>query len=229
MVRREWTVRTAARPMFRALKRLLQRGMLDPAQLTLRLFGPSDAAGCALVMALRDGAREGVHDGVKAPPVRRRRPRTRRPAAPPAAPPAETAEPVSPTRPSARRRRARPPEEDDAAVVAKLVAQHAEYNAKRFGGALRTVPIEVSPRMRSRLRLLSAGQQDDASDDHDQPGSSPAARVGRSFSDLAARDGASMAGGDWAAGGSWCPVPRQGTGGRRGAAREASGRERVTV
>jgi hypothetical protein len=143
--------------MFRALKRLLQRGMLDPAQLTLRLFGPSDAASVrdgardGARDGVRDGLRDGVREGVKAPPVRRRRPRTRRPAGPPAAPPAETAEPVSPTRPSARRRRARPPEEDDAAVVAKLVAQHAEYNAKRFGGTLRTVPIAISPRMRSRL------------------------------------------------------------------------------
>jgi hypothetical protein len=35
--------------------------------------------------------------------------------------------------------------------VAKLVAQHAEYNAGRFGGELRAVPIAVSRRMRSRL------------------------------------------------------------------------------
>jgi hypothetical protein len=36
-------------------------------------------------------------------------------------------------------------------VVAKLAAQHAEYNAARFGGALGAVPIALSRRMRSRL------------------------------------------------------------------------------
>ncbi|MFI5249275.1 MAG: SprT-like domain-containing protein [Gemmatimonadales bacterium] len=35
--------------------------------------------------------------------------------------------------------------------MAKLVAQHAEYNAARFGGALGALPIAVSRRMRSRL------------------------------------------------------------------------------
>jgi hypothetical protein len=126
--------------MFRALKRLLQRGMFDPAQLTLRLFSPDDLA----------GRRERVKDPAR-PPVRRRRPRPPRRAEPPAEPPGETAGPVSTGRPAARGRRPRGPEEDDATLVAKLVAQHAEYNAGRFGGELRAVPIAVSQRMRSRL------------------------------------------------------------------------------
>jgi hypothetical protein len=130
--------------MFRALKRLLQRGMFDPSQLTLRLFSPDETP----------GRRDGVNEPARQP-VRRRRPRSRRPAEPPAEPPAgppvERASPVSTGRPAARGRRARGPEEDDAAVVAKLAAQHAEYNAGRFSGELRSVPIAVSPRMRSRL------------------------------------------------------------------------------
>jgi hypothetical protein len=134
------TLRATTGPMFRALKRLLARGIFDPAQLTLRLFTPNETP---------DG-REGVREP-KRPPVRRRRPRQPRPATPPAAPPAETATPPGTRRPAARGRRARAPEEDDATVVAKLVAQHAEYNASRFGGTLGTVPIAVSGRMRSRL------------------------------------------------------------------------------
>jgi hypothetical protein len=129
--------------MFRALRRLLERGIFDPAQLTLRLFTPSEAP----------NGREPAGEPAR-PPARRRRPRPRRPApsvAPPVAPPAETAPLAGTGRPAARARRARAPEEDDAAVVAKLVAQHAEYNAVRFGGTLGTVPIAVSRRMRSRL------------------------------------------------------------------------------
>ncbi len=126
--------------MFRALKRLLERGIFDPAQLTLRLFNPNEAP---------DG-RNGESEPGRLP-VRRRRPRPRRPAPPPGAPPLETAPPAGTARPAARARRARGPEEDDATVVAKLVAQHAEYNAARFGGALGVVPIAVSRRMRSRL------------------------------------------------------------------------------
>jgi SprT-like family len=133
------TLRASAGPMFRALKRLLQRGIFDPAQLTLRLFNPNEAPD-----------RDGEGDPGR-PPVRRRRPRPRRPTPPHGAPPVETAPPAGTARPAARARRARGPEEDDATVVAKLVAQHAEYNAARFGGALRALPIALSRRMRSRL------------------------------------------------------------------------------
>jgi hypothetical protein len=136
--------------MFRALKRLLQRGMFDPSQLTLRLFSPDETP------RHRDGVNEPARQ-----PVRRRRPRPPRPAKPPGEPPArppvEAVAPVSTGRPAARGRRARGPEEDDAAVVAKLVAQHAEYNAGRFGGGLRAVPIAVSRRMRSRLGYYRLG------------------------------------------------------------------------
>lgn len=48
----------------------------------------------------------------------------------------------------------RPPERthpDDAALVARLQALHARLNAERFGGALRTIPVRVSRRMKSRL------------------------------------------------------------------------------
>jgi hypothetical protein len=114
--------------------------MFDPSQLTLRLFSPDDPR----------GRRPRVNEPAR-PPVRRRRPRPPSPAVPPGEPPAETAAPVSTGRPAVRGRRQRGPEEDDASVVAKLVAQHAEYNAGRFGGELRALPIAVSRRMRSRL------------------------------------------------------------------------------
>ncbi len=126
--------------MFRALRRLLERGIFDPAQLTLRLFNPNEAP---------DSPRAVSEPGRT--PVRRRRPRPRRPVAPPGVPPVETAPPAGTARPAVRGRRGRAPEEDDATVVAKLVARHTEYNAARFGGALGALPIAVSRRMRSRL------------------------------------------------------------------------------
>jgi hypothetical protein len=108
--------------MFRALRRLLRRGMFDPAQLALGLFGPAT-----------------------------------RPDAP------TEASPIVPPRPErprpVRPRPVRSREEQDASAVAKLVARHAEYNATRFGGALREIPIDLSRRMRSRLgyyRLATA-------------------------------------------------------------------------
>ena len=48
----------------------------------------------------------------------------------------------------------RPPERthpDDAAVVARLQALHVQLNAERFAGALRSIPVRVSRRMKSRL------------------------------------------------------------------------------
>jgi hypothetical protein len=48
----------------------------------------------------------------------------------------------------------RPPERthpDDAPLVARLQALHARLNEERFGGTLRTVPVRVSRRMKSRL------------------------------------------------------------------------------
>lgn len=40
---------------------------------------------------------------------------------------------------------------DDAALASRLQAEHARLNAERFAGALRTIPVTVSRRMRTRL------------------------------------------------------------------------------
>jgi hypothetical protein len=48
----------------------------------------------------------------------------------------------------------RPPERthpDDELMVARLRELHAQLNAERFGGSLRTIPVRVSRRMKSRL------------------------------------------------------------------------------
>ena len=58
-------------------------------------------------------------------------------------------------RPSAPRRRERPRPED-APIVAQLARFHAHYNRVYFGGALRTVPICLSSRMRTRLGHYTA-------------------------------------------------------------------------
>ena len=131
--------------MFRALKRLLQRGIFDPTQLTLRLFGP-------------DGSREALPDPEQPRGQPRRRGPRRTPVRPGVAPRHLSVPPGVPA-PAARVRRVRSPEEQDAVVVARLVDRHGEYNATRFGGALRPIPIDLSRRMRSRLgyyRLASA-------------------------------------------------------------------------
>jgi len=62
-------------------------------------------------------------------------------------------------RPRPRRRRTR--DEQQAAAVARLVTRHAALNAERFAGTLRSIRIEVSPRLRSRLgyyRIATARQ-----------------------------------------------------------------------
>lgn len=40
---------------------------------------------------------------------------------------------------------------DDDALVRRLQALHQQLNAERFGGVLRTIPVRVSRRMKSRL------------------------------------------------------------------------------
>ena len=60
-------------------------------------------------------------------------------------------------------------------------------------------------------------------------GASSAARLGGSLPDIAPRDGASMAGGEWPAGRSWPAVPGEGASGRRGASGEASRRQRMAA
>jgi len=55
--------------------------------------------------------------------------------------------------PDVRTTRVRTPRTNpqDVALVAKLTAAHQYYNAKLFNGALRTVPIRISRRMKNRL------------------------------------------------------------------------------
>lgn len=57
----------------------------------------------------------------------------------------------------ARPRRLPKSHPDDGRLVEKLRVAHAELNAARFGGALGTVAIRVSRRMRSRLGHYSPG------------------------------------------------------------------------
>lgn len=56
----------------------------------------------------------------------------------------------------------RPPERthpDDELMVARLRELHVQLNAERFGGALRTIPVRVSRRMKSRLGHYLPGRQ----------------------------------------------------------------------
>jgi hypothetical protein len=53
----------------------------------------------------------------------------------------------------ARRERTRP---EDEPLAAKLTEWHARYNGEHFGGALKTVPVRVSRRMKSRLGHYTA-------------------------------------------------------------------------
>jgi hypothetical protein len=52
-----------------------------------------------------------------------------------------------------RRQSTRP---EDEPLAAKFVEWHVRYNAEHFGGALKTVPVRVSRRMKSRLGHYSA-------------------------------------------------------------------------
>lgn len=56
--------------------------------------------------------------------------------------------------PRAPRRETERPE--DAPAVAKLAEWHTRYNAQHFGGALRSVPVRLSRRMKSRLGHYTA-------------------------------------------------------------------------
>ena len=49
---------------------------------------------------------------------------------------------------------------DDAAMVAQLESWHARYNTRHFEGGLKTVPIRVSRRMKSRLGHYSPANGD---------------------------------------------------------------------
>lgn len=61
-------------------------------------------------------------------------------------------EPPDATAPT-RRERTRP---EDEPLAAKLTEWHARYNAQHFAGALKTIPVRVSRRMKSRLGHYSA-------------------------------------------------------------------------
>ena len=50
-----------------------------------------------------------------------------------------------------RARRPDAPHPDDAPLAKRLVDWHQRYNARHFGGALKTIPVRVSRRMRARL------------------------------------------------------------------------------
>jgi SprT-like family len=131
--------------MFRALMRLIQRGIFDPAQLTLRLFGPDDTRVAGANPAPPTGTLTDILT------ERPRHVRPRRAQVRPRAMPLQLSVPAVAPRPSPGVGRMRTPASEDAAVVATLVARHAEYNASRFGGVLQSVPIDLSRRMRSRL------------------------------------------------------------------------------
>jgi hypothetical protein len=55
--------------------------------------------------------------------------------------------------PPARRERTRP---EDEPIAAKLGEWHARYNEQHFNGSLKTIPVRVSRRMRSRLGHYTA-------------------------------------------------------------------------
>jgi hypothetical protein len=50
---------------------------------------------------------------------------------------------------------------DDARIAERLAEWHAEFNEQLFGGKLRSVPIHVSRRMRTRLGHYSASSGED--------------------------------------------------------------------
>jgi hypothetical protein len=56
-----------------------------------------------------------------------------------------------------RKERARP---GDAAILERLEALHRELNLRHFGGALSSIPIRLSGRMKTRLGELSVDAQD---------------------------------------------------------------------
>jgi hypothetical protein len=56
-----------------------------------------------------------------------------------------------PDEPPRRRRKPERPHPADAPLIRELTRWHAQYNHERFGGSLRTVPIRISRRMKSRL------------------------------------------------------------------------------
>jgi hypothetical protein len=60
---------------------------------------------------------------------------------------------VTTSGPPTRRERTRP---EDEPIAAKLTDWHARYNEQHFAGSLKTIPVRVSRRMRSRLGHYTA-------------------------------------------------------------------------
>jgi hypothetical protein len=169
--------------MLQALTRLLG-GRHDPTQLALPLeiapgvrtaddllarlreLGLTTITGCRLtrnrnVMVSFRGAQLRVHEGfLTAPPevheaiVTFVEGRTR--AARRAARRRIVDYPIDLARGPMRRQRTRP---QDEGLAARLADCHARYNAEHFGGALRSVAVRVSRRMRSRLGHYTAGNR----------------------------------------------------------------------
>ena len=67
-------------------------------------------------------------------------------------------------RPAARTERKERTHSDDVAMVLQLEQWHARYNTRHFAGALKTVPIRVSRRMKSRLGHYSPGSREVAAE-----------------------------------------------------------------
>ena len=167
--------------MLRALRSLLVKGGRDPAQLALELdggqlrtaddllarlrsLGLKRIARCRLtrnanVMVSWRGDELRVHEGyLSAPPeiheaivvfVESRSRAERR-----AATKRIVAYSGSTWRDSGRRERTRP---EDEPLAKKLGEWHARLNDECFGGALKSIPIRVSRRMKSRLGHYTAG------------------------------------------------------------------------
>ncbi|HEV8448006.1 MAG TPA: SprT-like domain-containing protein [Gemmatimonadaceae bacterium] len=170
--------------MLHALKSLLARGRRDPAQLTLELdagqlrtaddllarlrsLGLKRIARCRLtrnanVMVSWRGDELRVHEGYLTAPadiheaivvfVESRSRAERRSATKRIVSFAGTT-----WRHSGRRERTRP---EDEPLARKLEDWHARLNEEYFGGALRSLPVRVSRRMKSRLGHYTGGQVD---------------------------------------------------------------------
>lgn len=61
----------------------------------------------------------------------------------------------------ARRERMRP---EDEPLAARLAEHHARFNLDHFGGALSTIPVRISRRMRSRLGHYTAAKDGDGAE-----------------------------------------------------------------
>src|ERR1043165_5581871 len=170
--------------MLRALKSILYRGRLQSPQLSLDLDGPprnadellsrlrslglKRIASCRLthnrnVMVSFRGDEMRVHQGYLTAPVDVHRAivafvegRTR--ADRRAARGVIVSHAVERPRGPSRRERTRP---EDAPIAEKLTQWHERYNQDHFAGSLKSIPVRVSRRMRSRLGHYSAATREE--------------------------------------------------------------------